>query len=151
MMIQAEAQRRRRAYQDHTKRARTNSIGSPRREEQEHDSEGRQAASRYRHRDHYPEPRSTEDSLRGELQEQKEINENLRKEVEKLTRKLGKRSGAASERRKLRKLIKSIQRSTQDSSSGSSSDSTNESNENDSDKKEKDDCAERNPKEGGML
>ena len=39
--------------------------------DREQRSEGRQVENRYRHRDHYPELRLTEDKLRRELQEKK--------------------------------------------------------------------------------
>ena len=106
----------------------------------EQSTEGHQVASRYIHRDLYPEPQSPEDRLQKELQDQKETTQNLKDEIEKLKRRLGKRSGAGAERRKLRKMILSIQKKGDDSSSESSDDSTDGSSE-------KEDCAERNPKE----
>ena len=87
VIIQAEAQRYHRRYQDHIDQPRIDLAESPRWEGREYESEGRQAANRYKHRDHLPEVRSMEDKLREELQEQKEINGNLRKELEKLPRK----------------------------------------------------------------
>ena len=122
------------------KRIHTNSMDSSRPVNREQSPEGRQVASRYIHRDHYPEPQSPEDRLRKELQDQKETTQNLKDEIEKLKRRLGKRSGAGSERRKLRKMILSIQKKGNNSSSESSDDSTDGSSG-------REDCAERNPKE----
>ena len=141
VIMQAESRRRRRAHQKQgMKRIHTNSMDSLQPVNREQSPEGRQVASRYIHRDHYPEPQSLEDRLRREQQDQKETIQSLKAEIEKLNRKLSKRSGAGSERRKLRKMILSIQKKGNTSSSESSDDSTDGSSV-------KEDCAERNPKE----
>ena len=48
----------------------TPAAESSRWEEKDHELEGRQAANRYKHRDHLPEVRSMEDKLREERHEQ---------------------------------------------------------------------------------
>ena len=143
VIIQAEAQRYHRRYQEHVDQPRIDLAESPHWEEGEYESEGRQAANRYKHRDQFPEVRSMEDKLREELQEQRETIRNLKTEVEKLNRKLSRRSGAGSERKKLRKMILNMRKKSDTSSSESSDDSTGESNITK-------DCAERNPEEEAL-
>ena len=58
----------------------TPAAESSRWEEKDHELEGRQAANRYKHRDHLPEVRSMEDKLRDEFPEPQSLEDRLRKE-----------------------------------------------------------------------